>query len=239
MRYLSRRFCTPTCALLFFFTFFVLYSQGQIAHFGKSLPSRQANSSGKSFSDLTSPAADPADAVCARSITGAVVSDPPSLSSQNGVLEVTFQYQTTVDENGLTRYCYVYTTASGQTEEAPTLEVNPGDQLIIHFYNDLSAAAASDASSHAMSGMKMHPAASGAPSDCSATSVTSASTNHISRQTLPQGASRMRLYTPSFRPRLTSITLYRSRPTSRRGPTGIIRILMVSATLRLLAEQPV
>ena len=177
MRYLSRRFCTPTCALLFFFTFFVLYSQGQIAHFGKSLPSRQANSSGKSFSDLTSPAADPADAVCARSITGAVVSDPPSLSSQNGVLEVTFQYQTTVDENGLTRYCYVYTTASGQTEEAPTLEVNPGDQLIIHFYNDLSAAAASDASSHAMSGMKMHPAASGAPSDCSATSVTSASTN--------------------------------------------------------------
>jgi FtsP/CotA-like multicopper oxidase with cupredoxin domain len=149
----------------------------QISHFGKPVPSRQPSSSEKSFADLTSPASDPADAVCARSAVGAVVSDPPSISSQNGVLQVTFQYQTTTDKNGLTRYCYVYTNSAGQAQEAPTLEVNPGDQLIIQFNNNLPVASASDTSAHPMQGMKMHPAATGANSDCSATSVTSSSTN--------------------------------------------------------------
>ena len=129
----------------------------------------------KSFSELALGAsADPADAVCARSAVNSVVSDPPVLSSQNGVLEVTFQYQTAVDAAGLTRYCYVYTDSSGNTQEAPTLEVNPGDQLIIHFTNDLPAASA--ATAHAMHTMKTQATAS-ADAACSATTVTSTSTN--------------------------------------------------------------
>lgn len=51
------------------------------------------------------------------------------------MLEVTLNFRTAVDAQGLTRYCYV--TDSGL--ESPTLHVNPGDQLIIHFRNDLPA----------------------------------------------------------------------------------------------------
>lgn len=83
-------------------------------------------------------AADPADLVCPRSAAGSVLQDPPSLRSQNGVLEVTFQFKTTVDLQGLTRYCFVSDTGL----EAPTLHVSPGDQLIIHLQNSLPAAAA-------------------------------------------------------------------------------------------------
>lgn len=84
---------------------------------------------------------DPADAVCPRFAPGSVVSPPPDLYSQNGVLTVNLTFQTTVDEQGLTRYCFI---ANGSTAlEAPTLHVNPGDQLIINFVNDLPAVAPS------------------------------------------------------------------------------------------------
>ncbi len=130
------------------------------------------------FSELTSASADPADSVCARYAAGSTVADPLSLSSSNGQLEVSFHYQSAVDAQGLTRYCYVYTDASGNTHEAPALHVNPGDQLIIHFYNDLSASAASDPAEHTMT-MNMQPAAASSTTnpDCSATSVTSSSSN--------------------------------------------------------------
>ncbi len=74
----------------------------------------------------------------------------PELTSQGGVLEVTFKFLTATDSQGLVRYCYVTDTGL----EAPTLRVNPGDQLIIHFQNDLPAASASSASDN-MAGMKM------------------------------------------------------------------------------------
>jgi FtsP/CotA-like multicopper oxidase with cupredoxin domain len=80
--------------------------------------------------------ADPADQVCPRSPAGSVLQDPPALRSQNGVLEVTFQFKTAVDAQGLTRYCFV----SDAGVEAPTLHVSPGDQLIIHLQNTLAAA---------------------------------------------------------------------------------------------------
>ncbi len=84
---------------------------------------------------------DPADAVCPRFAPGSVVSPPPDLWSQNGMLEVSFTFQTVVDEQGLTRYCFI---ANGTpTLEAPTLHVNPGDQLIINFQNELPAASPS------------------------------------------------------------------------------------------------
>jgi FtsP/CotA-like multicopper oxidase with cupredoxin domain len=81
--------------------------------------------------------ADPADQVCPRSPAGTVLQDPPSLRSQNGMLEVTLQFKTTVDLQGLTRFCFVSDTGL----EAPTLHVSPGDQLIIHLQNTLPAAA--------------------------------------------------------------------------------------------------
>jgi len=47
---------------------------------------------------------DPADLICPRSAPGSVALIPPDLWSTNGVLQVTFTFQTTVDEQGLTRY---------------------------------------------------------------------------------------------------------------------------------------
>jgi FtsP/CotA-like multicopper oxidase with cupredoxin domain len=80
------------------------------------------------------------------------------------VLEFTMQMLTVVDAEGLTRYCYVTDTGL----EAPTLRVNPGDQLIIHFQNMLPAALSSSTSDN-MAGMKLTLA-----SDQPATSSSSA-----------------------------------------------------------------
>ena len=77
--------------------------------------------------------------------------------SQNGLLEVTFHFRTTVDAQGLTRYCYVTDTGL----ESPTLVVSPGDQLTLHFENDISGTAAS-ASARQMPGMVMHRASAAA-----------------------------------------------------------------------------
>ena len=79
---------------------------------------------------------DTANQVCARFSAGSATSAPPELESQNGLLEVTLKFLTATDSEGLVRYCYVTDTGM----EAPTLRVNPGDQ-IIHFQNDLPAAA--------------------------------------------------------------------------------------------------
>src|ERR1700733_12158627 len=50
---------------------------------------------------------DPADQICPRFAPGSVVTPPPDLWSQNGTLEVSFSYRTAVDQQGLTRYCYI------------------------------------------------------------------------------------------------------------------------------------
>jgi FtsP/CotA-like multicopper oxidase with cupredoxin domain len=118
----------------------------------RKYPGRGAVSA-QDLSKLTSPAATgttAADQICARYATGSKVSDPPVLQSQNGVLEITMRFLTVTDSQGLIRYCYV--TNSGV--EAPTLIVNPGDNLIIHFQNDLPAAAASSTNDN-MAGMRM------------------------------------------------------------------------------------
>lgn len=73
------------------------------------------------------------DVICPRFNLGSVVHAPSELSSVNGVLDVTFHFQSVVDRQGLRRYCYI--TPDGL--QAPTLRVNPGDWLIIHLHNDL------------------------------------------------------------------------------------------------------
>lgn len=78
------------------------------------------------------------DVVCPRFHAGATVRSPDELSSVDGVLEVTFHFQTVVDQQGLTRYCYI----SDDGLQAPTLKVWPGDKLIIHLENDLPVSGA-------------------------------------------------------------------------------------------------
>jgi FtsP/CotA-like multicopper oxidase with cupredoxin domain len=118
----------------------------------RKYPGRGAVSA-QDLSRLTSPAATgttAADQVCARYTTGSTISDPPAIQSQNGVLETTIGFYTVTDSEGLVRYCYV--TSNGI--EAPTLIVNPGDNLIIHFKNSLPATTASSMSDN-MASMKM------------------------------------------------------------------------------------
>ena len=135
-----------------FLVFPLLFLFAVPSHAQQRFPGRGAVSA-QDFAKLTSPAASgstAADQVCARYTTGSVVSDPPVLQSQNGVLEVTMGFYTVTDSQGLARYCYVTNTGL----EAPTLIVNPGDNLIIHFQNNLPATSASSMSDN-MAGMKM------------------------------------------------------------------------------------
>jgi len=71
-----------------------------------------------------------------RPIEGSVVSDPYSISSQNGILSAKFILARSVDKAGYTHYCYKYD-ASGQVVEAPTLRLNPGDTLNLEVVNHI------------------------------------------------------------------------------------------------------
>ena len=121
-------------------------------------------------------APDPADQVCARFATGSATTAPPELKSQNGVLEVTFKFLTATDAQGLVRYCYVSDTGL----QSPTLRVNPGDLLTIHFQNDLPAAASA---SDNMAGMKMslspQTATTSTSSACNGTMTATATNIHF------------------------------------------------------------
>jgi FtsP/CotA-like multicopper oxidase with cupredoxin domain len=142
------------CCWSLVFFFFVCAARAQRTHPGRGAISPQ------DLAKLTAPALSgsyAADQVCARAAAGSATTAPPELESQNGVLEVTFKFLTATDPQGLVRYCYVTDTGL----QAPTLRVNPGDQLIIHFQNDLPAASAS------MAGMKM----SLSPNDTSTSSA--------------------------------------------------------------------
>ena len=72
-----------------------------------------------------------ASSPCPRPAAGSVVTPPPELFSQNGVLNVTFNYYTTVDSVGRTLFCF--STLNGL--EGPTLHVMPGDTLNVTVTN--------------------------------------------------------------------------------------------------------
>jgi FtsP/CotA-like multicopper oxidase with cupredoxin domain len=65
-----------------------------------------------------------------RPASGTVVQDALSLYSQNGVLNAGFNMGYSVDTLGYTHYCYKYE-AGSTVVEAPTLRLNPGDQLVL------------------------------------------------------------------------------------------------------------
>src|SRR5271163_926349 len=75
-----------------------------------------------------------ADECPARPNPGSVVNDPYAILSNNGVLKAQFILAHSVDQAGYTHYCYKYN-ASGQIIEAPTLRLNPGDQLELDLLN--------------------------------------------------------------------------------------------------------
>jgi FtsP/CotA-like multicopper oxidase with cupredoxin domain len=130
--------------------------------------------SAQDMAKMASPAAagtDAADQVCARFSAGSATTAPPELKSQNGVLEVTMKFLTVTDSEGLIRYCYVTDTGL----QAPTLRVNPGDQLIIHFQNDLPVSA------NNMAGMKMSlsPNVTSSSTACNGTMSATATNIHF------------------------------------------------------------
>src|SRR5580704_10508459 len=77
--------------------------------------------------------------VCpARPQSGMLVQNPPDLYSQNGVLNLDLTLQNQQGSDGYMHYCYVYMN-QGQQIEAPTLRLNPGDQLILNLTNNLQS----------------------------------------------------------------------------------------------------
>lgn len=72
---------------------------------------------------------------CPRPAAGSVVTAPPELFSQNGALNVTFNYFTTVDSDGRTLFCF--STPNGL--QGPTLHVMPGDTLNVTVTNRVPA----------------------------------------------------------------------------------------------------
>jgi FtsP/CotA-like multicopper oxidase with cupredoxin domain len=83
---------------------------------------------GRTLSTSIPPVSNP----CSRFTAGSVVQPPPSLSSSLGVLRVSFSYQTTTDSNNRQLFCFM--TPSGM--QNPTLQVNPGDRLIVKITNN-------------------------------------------------------------------------------------------------------
>jgi FtsP/CotA-like multicopper oxidase with cupredoxin domain len=72
---------------------------------------------------------------CPRFKAGSVVHQPPALFSSNGVLNVSFSYQTTTDSAGRQLFCFM--TPNGL--ENPTLHVKPGDTLNVTVTNNTPA----------------------------------------------------------------------------------------------------
>jgi FtsP/CotA-like multicopper oxidase with cupredoxin domain len=68
---------------------------------------------------------------------GSVVTNPPDIASQNGVLNATFTFRSSFDTLGYLHECYIYQTGQGPVE-APTLRLNAGDQLVLDLINRLT-----------------------------------------------------------------------------------------------------
>lgn len=111
--------------------------------------------------------------VCPRPRTGSDVAAPEELRSAKGELKVRLSFR---GEAASGRYCYIY----GNTAQAPTLRVKPGDRLSLTVNNDLDPLPA-DSGPH-------HHGGDGESSDggCSGNQITAASTNlHFHGLNLP------------------------------------------------------
>src|ERR1700735_1082162 len=70
---------------------------------------------------------------CPRFPAGSSVSQPQDLFSEHGVLRVNFSYETTVDQNGNTLFCFM----TGSGAESLPLHVQPGARLVIILKNNV------------------------------------------------------------------------------------------------------
>jgi FtsP/CotA-like multicopper oxidase with cupredoxin domain len=71
--------------------------------------------------------------VCERPEPGSAIAEPQEVRSHDGVLELDLSEHDQKLSDGTIRYCYQ--TSDGKP--SPTLRLNPGDLLVIHFKNDL------------------------------------------------------------------------------------------------------
>lgn len=72
-----------------------------------------------------------------RPAPGDPIVNPLELKSQNGVLTLDLALKSELGPTGAVHYCYTYM-YNNTPVEAPTLRVNPGDQLVINFRNDIT-----------------------------------------------------------------------------------------------------
>ncbi len=80
-----------------------------------------------------------AQSICpTRPSPGSPVLNPLDLYSQNGVLNVNLLLQNQKQNDGFMHYCYIYM-YQGQQIEAPTLRLNPGDQLVLNLTNNITS----------------------------------------------------------------------------------------------------
>jgi FtsP/CotA-like multicopper oxidase with cupredoxin domain len=100
----------------------------------------------------------------ARPLPGSTVNEPPAVYSQNGVLNLGLSFRNVRDTNGNMLYCYAY---NNGTTEAPTLRVNPGDEIRLTLANELQG----------FSGAPMHHDQTMASGDPCQGTMTDASTN--------------------------------------------------------------
>jgi FtsP/CotA-like multicopper oxidase with cupredoxin domain len=82
--------------------------------------------------DLPETTGTPRD-VCARPEPGSAIAEPAELRSRDGILETDLSVHDEKLPDGAIRYCYL--TPDGKP--SPTLRLKPGDELVIHFKNDL------------------------------------------------------------------------------------------------------
>src|SRR5262245_8395502 len=68
--------------------------------------------------------------------SGSMVTDAVRLESANGILSVDLTMVNSVDEFGISHYCYLYADGS----EAPTLVASPGDRVVLNVTNHLTPA---------------------------------------------------------------------------------------------------
>jgi FtsP/CotA-like multicopper oxidase with cupredoxin domain len=110
--------------------------------------------------------------VCARPEPGSAIAEPQELRSRDGVLETDLSVHDERLPDGTNRYCYL--TSDGKP--SPTLRVKPGDQLVIHFKNDLVDLDTTPAIDRALAGAPICTTRKN-PDPCNSGAMTPVSTN--------------------------------------------------------------
>jgi FtsP/CotA-like multicopper oxidase with cupredoxin domain len=119
--------------------------------------------------------------VCPRPAIESVVAEPEDLRSQNGVLEADLTARD-VRANDSTLYCF--TDAAGR--ESPTLRVKPGDLVILHLKNALTATDAGQASSMPAHSHRASLSGDHGPESCGGGEMSAVATNlHFHGLTIP------------------------------------------------------